>query len=549
MKLTQKTKYASAALLFVFATTALSFVNVQFASAASLQWTGGGDGTTFADTANWSTGAVPQNGDNVTFDITGLTEQKVLNNDISGLSLAGITFTGNAANYYAYTLQGNALTLSGNVQNTITGANADYVTPSIQNNLTLAGPVTVSKVNIGTTGTTLNLQANQLTFSGAAGCGTSLTSNLSGSGMLNITGAKINVSGANASYTGPINITGSASIGADSFGTSAQGTTVSGAGTLAVVHTTNKTSAEPFTLGGTGWIGATQNYISGCAGGSGPASTLTLTGGVTLTSNFLYNGENNLKINAPYTANGHTFTVKSGAEGTLTTPQGEAEAPKETIELNGDSSTFVTVGNNQTAILNGTRDLIGVGSGGVLKGTGTANGVYINDGAVIAPGNSPGTLTVLDNFTLTGTYEAELLNKSTYDKLAIGENYTGSSNAVFLNSGASLNVVLFDGWTIKKGDTFTIIDNLSETDVEGTFEGLAEGGQLTVDGITFSISYVGGDGNDVVLTALNTGDDPSAPNTGVLQVVRKNPLVVAGFGIVTAALLITLAVRRRQTNK
>lgn len=549
MKLTQKTKYASAALLFVFATTALSFVNVQFASAASLQWTGGGDGTTFADTANWSTGVAPQNGDNVTFDITGLTEQKVLNNDISGLSLAGITFTGNAANYYAYTLQGNALTLSGNVQNTITGANADYVTPSIQNNLTLAGPVTVSKVNIGTTGTTLNLQANQLTFSGAAGCGTSLTSNLSGSGMLNITGAKINVSGANASYTGPINITGSASIGADSFGTSAQGTTVSGAGTLAVVHTTNKTSAEPFTLGGTGWIGATQNYISGCAGGSGPASTLTLTGGVTLTSNFLYNGENNLKINAPYTANGHTFTVKSGASGTLTTPQGESEAPKETIELNGDSSTFVTVGNNQTAILNGTRDLIGVGNGGVLKGTGTANGVYVDDGAVIAPGNSPGTLTVLDNFTLTGTYEAELLNKSTYDKLAIGENYTGSSNAVFLNSGASLNVVLFDGWTIKKGDTFTIIDNLSDTDVEGTFEGLAEGGQLTVDGITFSISYVGGDGNDVVLTALNTGDDPSAPNTGVLQVVRKNPLVVAGFGIVTAALLITLAVRRRQTNK
>jgi hypothetical protein len=193
--------------------------------------------------------------------------------------------------------------------------------------------------------------------------------------------------------------------------------------------------------------------------------------------------------------------------------------------------------------------MIGVNAGGTLKGTGTANGVYVDDGGVIAPGNSPGTLTVLDNFTLTGTYEAELLNKSTYDKLAIGENYTGSSNAVFLNSGASLNVVLFDGWTIKKGDTFTIIDNLSETDVEGTFEGLAEGGQLTVDGITFSISYVGGDGNDVVLTALNTGDDPSAPNTGALQVVRKSPLVVAGFGIVTAALLITLAVRRRQTNK
>lgn len=548
MKLAQKTKYSIAALLFVFATTALSFVDVKFASALAVQWTGGGDGTSFSDTANWSGAAVPQDGDTLTFSVTGLSEQVVLDNDIVGLSLDGITFSGTVTDYNSYTLQGEDLTLNGNVSNTITGTNADFAIPAIQNNLTLSSNVTINKVNINGTDATLNLQAHTLTVSGTASCGLTLNSALSGSGALNLTGTRINLRGTNSAYTGAINVTGSAWAAPTAFGTSAAGTTVSGSGMLSVVHTSDVSVAEPFTFGGSGSFAAVQNF-TGCSGGSDTTRTLTLTGGVTLTSNFLYKGENNLVVTAPYTKNGYTFTVDSGVAGTLTTPDGQSSAPKETIQLNGDSTTFVNVGNNQTAILNGTRDSISVEAGGNLKGTGTANTVSINEGGKIAPGNSPGTLTVLDSFTLSGTYEAELLNSDTYDMLVVGENYSGGSNAVFLNSGATLDLVLYDGWSIKQGDAFMLIDNRSTTDVAGTFEGLAEGAQLSLSGVVFNISYVGGDGNDVVLTALNDGNDPNAPNTGALQLVQKNPLVIAGLGIAAAALLIAAAIRRRQVSK
>ena len=169
------------------------------------------------------------------------------------------------------------------------------------------------------------------------------------------------------------------------------------------------------------------------------------------------------------------------------------------------------------------------------------------------PGNSPGKLTVLQSYFQTGEYRPELLNKDTYDQLAIGADYVGpGGNAVILNSGATLNTVLYDGWVVNQGDQFRIINNLSSTAVSGTFTGLTEGTQFTITSegvnIVFSISYVGGDGNDVVLTAINAGKDPTPPNTGVMQIVMANPLIIAGLGIVTAAVFIYAATRRNQTN-
>ncbi len=547
MKTIQRVKYSFAALLFLSATTALSFANVQFASAATMSWTGAGDGTDFSDTANWGSGAVPQDGDVLTFNVAGLSAQKVLNNDITGLSLAGITFTGNADTYYSYTLQGNPITLTGNIQNTTTGVNSDYSIPVVQANLTLGANSTVSKVNIGVDGATLNLGSHNLTFAGAASCGASIRSIVTGTGAINLTGSNISLSGASPAFAGDINVTGKATISALAVGTTAGDTTVSGSGELGVVHVSQVSSNEPFILGGTGSFSSTQNYY-GCSGGSSPVTTLTLTGGVTLTSNFVYKGTNNLVISEPFTTNGHTFTVGSGVTGTLTTPQGESTAPVETIQLDGDSNTTVNVNNKQTAVLNGKRNGINVGQGGILKGTGTATYVQISDGGLIAPGNSPGTITVLEDISISGTYEAEVLNATTYDKIVVGQDNDGSYDPVNIYQGAALNVVLSAGWTVKQGDKFTIIDNLSTEAVSGTFDGLAEGAQLTVNGVTFSISYVGGTGNDVVLTALNTGNDPSAPNTGAMQVIRKNPLVVVGLGALTAVVLIGIAIRRRQTN-
>lgn len=548
MRISYRAKYVLAAPLFVVATVAAQFATAIPTYAAPITWTGAGDGVSFSDGDNWSSSSAPVNGDQLTFTVNGSeTEQAVLDNDIAGLSVSGINFTGSTSAYYSYTLTGDPITVTGAINNAVTGSSSDTFTPNIENNLVLGANTTVTKVNIGTTGSTLNTAGYTLTYSGAAGCGLNLNSNLSGSGALNITADGVNVRGDSAGYTGAIGVTGYALFAPTAFGATSAGTTVSGDGQLLVVHYENASIGEPLTLGGTGWFGSSQNYF-GCSGGSGPAVNLTATGGVTLTSNFEYNGYNNFVVNEPFTAGGYTFAVASGANGTLTLPTGQVEAPTETIQLDGDDTDFVSIGNKQTGILNGTRESISVENGGTIKGTGTATFLYVNEGGVVAPGNSPGSLTVLESFTLSGSYQAEVLNASTYDQLVVGENYTGGGNAVFLNSGAVLDLVLFDGWTINTGETYTIIDNRSSTAVQGTFTGLAEGAQVVVDGITFSISYVGGDGNDVVLTALNTGSDPSTPNTGVHRFIAANPVVVAVLGAVTAGLLLLVALRRKSNQ-
>src|SRR5205085_700669 len=52
------------------------------------------------------------------------------------------------------------------------------------------------------------------------------------------------------------------------------------------------------------------------------------------------------------------------------------------------------------------------------------------------------------------------------------------------------------------GDHFIIVNNDDADPVSGTFAGLPEGGVFSVGGAHFSITYQGGDGNDVVLTFL-----------------------------------------------
>ena len=48
------------------------------------------------------------------------------------------------------------------------------------------------------------------------------------------------------------------------------------------------------------------------------------------------------------------------------------------------------------------------------------------------------------------------------------------------------------------GISFTIVNNDSPDAVSGTFNGLADGSELTIGAATLTISYAGGTGNDVV---------------------------------------------------
>ena len=206
----------------------------------------------------------------------------------------------------------------------------------------------------------------------------------------------------------------------------------------------------------------------------------------------------------------------------------------------------LTVQSSDKVILNGSRGAVEVTSGGILRGAGTADSLSVAANGVVAPGNSPGTLTVLTTLDLTGVYQAEIQSAQVYDQLRVGEDYAGAGNAVTLQSGATLEASLYAGWSINEGEEFVIIDNRSSTAVSGVFQGLAEGAELVIAGangvlVPFTISYVGGDGNDVVLSAATTALDVAAPNTGVLSIAKKNPLITMILGLASAFLMVFIA--------
>jgi CSLREA domain-containing protein len=140
--------------------------------------------------------------------------------------------------------------------------------------------------------------------------------------------------------------------------------------------------------------------------------------------------------------------------------------------------------------------ILAVNTGGTLKGTGTVSGAMnVISGGSVAPGNSTGILSTGNATLSSGSNFNVEINGTTvgtqYDQL----NVTGS---VALG-GPTLNITL--GFTPSAGNAFTIINNDDSDAVSGNFAGLGEGSTFTVSGTTFAISYVGGTGNDVVLTA------------------------------------------------
>jgi hypothetical protein len=86
-------------------------------------------------------------------------------------------------------------------------------------------------------------------------------------------------------------------------------------------------------------------------------------------------------------------------------------------------------------------------------------------------------------------------------------------------------------------DTFMIIKNDSTDAVTGTFTGLAQGATFVVSGVTFQISYTGGDGNDVVLTATAVPATVTTPDTGVGSII-SNPIITLLSAIFVAGTLV-----------
>jgi autotransporter-associated beta strand protein len=156
-----------------------------------------------------------------------------------------------------------------------------------------------------------------------------------------------------------------------------------------------------------------------------------------------------------------------------------------TLQINGVQPASPVVLNAGT--------LKGIGTVGMLASAGNGGPGSIQ----LSPGGSSGILTCSNVALNASTTVAVELNGTTpgsgYDQLSV-------NGSVTLNT-AALSVTL--GFTPAIGNTFTIINNDGADAVVGAFNALAEGAILDVGGKKFQITYAGGTGNDVVLTAVN----------------------------------------------
>jgi autotransporter-associated beta strand protein len=213
---------------------------------------------------------------------------------------------------------------------------------------------------------------------------------------------------------------------------------------------------------------------------------------VSLSGNALtVNGTGNTLISSIISGIPAGSTLTKGGSGTLT--------------LTGNNIyTRGTTVNGGTLLVNNTAGS-GTGTGAVtvnnagttLGGTGTMTGaVTVNAGANIAPGNGGNNTAILNTgaLTLASTSNFRVdINGTTvssgYDRLNVatgGVTITGS------------NLVVTVGTTLSVGQTFTILNKVAAGAITGTF---AQGSTVVgSDGTVFSVSYTGGDGNDIVLT-------------------------------------------------
>ncbi len=200
--------------------------------------------------------------------------------------------------------------------------------------------------------------------------------------------------------------------------------------------------------------------------------------------------------------------LNSGADTQPATPGFQGNPANVTV--NADSAQANVGLNNIQEAINGVpaggsvTALAGTYSGSVtvnkaisFLGTPTITGTFsvTSAGASVSPGFSPGIINS-GNLSLvpSSTVNIELngLTPGTgHDQL----NVTGTVNL----GGATLNVT--SGFAVSSGNSFVIVNNDGADAVTGTFAGLPQGGTFVVSGTTYSISYTGGTGNDVVLTA------------------------------------------------
>lgn len=364
-------------------------------------------------------------------------------------------------------------------------------------------------------------------FTGGGGTGAAATA------QLGLSQASLEITAGGSGYTSSpvVNISGGGGSGATATATLTAGAVTA----ITLTHPgTGYTSAPTIGFSGGGGTGATavanasQFQLIGITitqPGSGYTSAPNVTfshgdstavaviSGVHLEADAAIGGSGQLAISTPITgvagasltkrgAGTVTLTAPSGHDGSTTVVAGTLTMSSSTSNnLLPDSPALdIRAGATLDVSSLGTSPALHLSANQTLKGTGTITGkTVVSSNATLAPGDGPGILSTGEVEIEAGGVLSITLNGTTP---GTGHSQLSVTGAVTL-TGATL--ALTGTHTPVDGQSFIIISNDDTDGVVGTFAGLAEGDRITnflgsdLDAI---ISYTGGSGNDVVLTAV-----------------------------------------------
>ncbi len=330
-----------------------------------------------------------------------------------------------------------------NVNTIILNGNFTVVSGTASNLNTIGNSITIAAQDFSISNGTLN-NINSNAVSGVTGA------ILEGAGTLTISGGTLN-----NSNTGPATTTAEGS-------SSSFGNVTIDAGSL------NNTNSAAITGGSTGssFVTASPFILN-----NGTVTNFN-SGSVDSTSFGSFMAVPSLIINGGLLTNSGSGTVASGGFGSVIVVESQ-------MDVNGGKLV-----NDDTV----RSSAVNVGPGGTVAGIGNffdASGgttVPMTNSGTVAPGDSPGTMTINGTYTQTssGTLLISLFDASIYSSLVV--NGTSPDGMAFIDG--TLETTLAPGGTIDPSDTFVILDTANG--VTGTFSQLVN----TIPNLTPIVQYL-----------------------------------------------------------
>lgn len=329
-----------ASLLFI----ATPAVHAASATAMTDTWTGKGGNDNWSTAANWSNG-VPQNGDNLVFDITsfpvgpvrptGRWVTIVANNDLNNLSLATLEFKGTTTNNVEIELSGQPINLASGIISTLKadstfGINVYLGIPvNLTANQTFSlGSTDLDLANAKSTNkTTLNLHNYSLSVNGNSGSSLKLSSTtiIKGTGTIDSNSLIFALTTANPNFDGTFTVNNGGQLLLHSANALGSSNIVIKNGGLLFIQTQGSTVtvANNIRLSGSGASSKFKSlgYTPDGAICASPES-VKLTGQVTLVGNTTLGScasssstpkPTTYTITKPVQTNGYTLTSASGS--------------------------------------------------------------------------------------------------------------------------------------------------------------------------------------------------------------------------------------------